>query len=170
MRLCAACLCGEGRVRRAACEQHRCPAVASTYKGLPFCLFWQQDVVAFLLVSYSTLALSCSRARACHHLRRGWIGSPRCYSNSYAIAALIPDGQTAVVACHHCHKQPESPPAGTQPCAREGRRSVLVAATVFTHAFQLPRQALRPTRRRAADDEGGRLRRRSRRGSRRCNP
>jgi hypothetical protein len=31
--------------------------------------------------------------------------------------------------------------------------SVLVAATAATHAFQLPRQALRPTRRRAADED-----------------
>ena len=31
--------------------------------------------------------------------------------------------------------------------------SVLVTATAATHAFQLPRPALRPTRRRAADDE-----------------
>ena len=31
--------------------------------------------------------------------------------------------------------------------------SVLVAATAATHAFQLPRPALRPTRRRAADDD-----------------
>ena len=38
---------------------------------------------------------------------------------------------------------------------RRTRRTVavLVAATAATHAFQLPRQALRPTRRRAADDE-----------------
>ena len=31
--------------------------------------------------------------------------------------------------------------------------SVLVTATAATHAFQLPRPALRPTRRRAADDD-----------------
>ena len=31
--------------------------------------------------------------------------------------------------------------------------TVLVGLTVFTNAFQLPRQALRPTRRRAADDD-----------------
>ena len=31
--------------------------------------------------------------------------------------------------------------------------SVLVAATAATHAFQLPRPALRPTRRRAADED-----------------
>ena len=31
--------------------------------------------------------------------------------------------------------------------------SVLITATAATHAFQLPRPALRPTRRRAADDD-----------------
>ena len=31
--------------------------------------------------------------------------------------------------------------------------TALVGLTVFTNAFQLPRQALRPTRRRAADDD-----------------